>query len=135
MYLPDSWVLAVETDASSYVSFLLEAALQPEHPLYYSPPHPGEQYAYARLRWRLTGRVHWNEGPSLDHPACDASGEFDFGNIDSWIGSGSNDCLEGEWGNVVVYDAVHTVEFQSGHQTRGDSHVNLGTDQEARDRA
>lgn len=110
VYLPDSWVLAVETDGSTFVSFLLDAALQPEHPLFYSPPKPGEQYAYARLRWRLSGQVHWNDGPNLDHPAIDASGEPDFGNIDSWIGMGANDCLEGEWGNVVVYNAVHEVE-------------------------
>lgn len=110
VYLPDSWVLSIETDGLSFVSFVLDAVLQPEHPLYYHPPLPGEQYAYGRLRWRLTGDVHWNEGPNLEHPARDASGEVDFGNIDSWIRSGSNDCLEGEWGNVLVCDAVHSVE-------------------------
>ena len=67
--LPDSWVLGVETDAT-FVSFLLDAVLLPEHPRFYSPPKPGEQYAYARLWWRLTGEVHWNEGPNLtDRPA------------------------------------------------------------------
>jgi hypothetical protein len=110
VYLPDSWVLSVETDGSSYVTFLLDAVLQPDHPLYYHPPQAGEQYAYARLRWRLAGGVNWNEGPNLEHPARDATGEFDFGNIDSWISSGTSDMLEGDWGNVVVYDAVHTVD-------------------------
>ena len=43
VYLPDSWVLAVETDATR-VCFVLEAVLTPEHPRYYSPPKPGEQY-------------------------------------------------------------------------------------------
>jgi len=38
VYLPDSWVLAVETD-STKVCFVLEAVLMPEHPRY-APPSP-----------------------------------------------------------------------------------------------
>ena len=110
VYLPDSWVLDIETDATS-VCFFLDAALTPGHPLFYSPPKAGEQHAYARLRWCLTGEVHWNEGPNLDHPACDASGEFDYGHVDSWVGYGDNECLEGDWGNVVVFGATHVVEL------------------------
>ena len=74
VYLPDSWVLAVETD-STKVCFVLDAVLTPEHSRYNAPPEPGEQYAYARLRWCLTGRVQWSAGPNLDHPATDALGE------------------------------------------------------------
>lgn len=109
MYLPDSWVLDIETDAT-FVCFLLEAALTPEHPLYYSPPKPGEQHAYSHMRWCLRGEVHWNEGPNLDRPARDGSGEIDCGHIDSWIGYSNNECLEGDWGNVVVFGATHLVE-------------------------
>lgn len=110
VYLPDSWVLGVETDLTR-VCFLLDAVLTPEHSRYYAPPKPGEQHAYARLRWCLTGRVHWNEGPNLDHPATDASGEFDYGNIDAWFEENGVDYLEGEWGAVAVSEAVHSVEY------------------------
>jgi hypothetical protein len=85
VYLQDSWVLGVETD-ESHVCFVLDAALEPGNPKFYSPPKPNEQHAYARLRWCLHGEVHWNEGPNLNDPATDATGEVDFGNIDAWWG-------------------------------------------------
>jgi len=67
--------------------------------------------AYARIRWCFFGEVHWNEGPNLDRPAIDASGEKDHGNIDVLLGSGSNHALEGDWGSVVISNARQTVEY------------------------
>lgn len=87
VYLPDSWVLSVETEANS-VCFLIEAVLERDHPMFYSPPHSGEQFTYANLRWKISGEVHWNDGPNLDKPAIDASGARDFGNIDAWWNEG-----------------------------------------------
>ena len=110
VYLPDSWVLSVETD-DSHVCFLLDAVLQPEHPRYYWPPKPGEQYAYARIRWSWTGVAHWNSGPHLDRPAVDANGEHDFGSIDSWIGTGDSDHIEGEFGAVLITRGRQTIEY------------------------
>ncbi|CAB4576951.1 MAG: hypothetical protein ACK5CE_16965 [Actinomycetes bacterium] len=110
VYLPDSWVLAVETDATR-VCFVLEAVLTPEHPRYYSPPKSGEQYAYARMRWCLRGEVHWNDGPNLDRPATDATGGVDFGNIYAWFEESGVDHIEGEWGAVTVRNALHSVEY------------------------
>jgi hypothetical protein len=112
VYLPDSWVLAVDTD-ESHVSFVIEAVMRPEHPRYYSPPKPGEQYSYVRVRWSLHGDVSWNEGPSLEHPAIDQSGERDFGNIDAWWQEGDVEHLEGAWGTVRVRNAVHTVTYDN----------------------
>jgi hypothetical protein len=110
VYLPDSWVLGIETD-STMVCFVLDAVLTPEHSRYYTPPKPGEQHAYTRLRWCLRGQVRWNAGPKLDHPAIDASGEKDFGNIDAWFEEKGVEYLEGSWGSVRVADAVHSVEY------------------------
>ena len=110
VYLPDSWVLAVDPGMNS-VSFLLEAVLTADHPAYYWPPRPGEQYPYALLRWTLRGEVHWNEGPNLDRPATDANGEIDFGNIDAWWQEGDVEHLSGEWGDVTVRRAQHFVEY------------------------
>lgn len=110
VYLPDSWVLSVETTASS-VCFVLDAVLQDEHPRFCWPPNPGQQHSYARLRWCLHGAVHWNEGPNLDRPAIDANDEVDYGHIDVWLQSGDRHMLEGDWGNVVIDRPAQTVEY------------------------
>jgi hypothetical protein len=108
----DSWVLEVTTTDSS-VCFLLDAVLQEAHPRFYWPPKPGEQHAYARLRWCISGQVHWNTGPNLASPATDANGELDFGHIDVWLqlNDGNSYMLEGDWGCVVIGEASETVEY------------------------
>jgi len=110
VYLPDSWVLGVETSESS-VCFVLDAVLEQGHPCFYWPPKPGEQHAYARLRWCLHGEVCWNDGPNLGSAATDAGGEKDYGNIDAWFREGNLDHLEGGWGAVAVRDARQTIEY------------------------
>jgi hypothetical protein len=110
VYLPDSWVLAVETSDES-VCFVLEAALGEGHERYYSPPKAGEQHAYARIRWCLRGEIHWNDGPHLERLATDATGERDYGHIDTWLQSGDRHTLEGDWGCVVIDDPVESIEY------------------------
>ncbi|HPB44504.1 MAG: hypothetical protein M9952_04030 [Microthrixaceae bacterium] len=110
--LVDSFVLSIESD-ESYVAFELDAALETAHERFYEPPRPGENGAYAHLRWCLRGEVWWNEGPHLDRPAIGADGERDFGGIDVWFSEGDVDHLEGEWGEVAVRGAVQTVEYLS----------------------
>lgn len=110
IHLPDSWVLGVETSASS-VSFVLDAALSEEHPRFYSPPNEDERHAYVKLCWRIEGSVHWNEGPNLRNPAVDATGEPDFGHVDVWIQLENRDMLEGDWGNVVIGKPTHAITY------------------------
>jgi hypothetical protein len=110
VYLADSWVLGLEAD-ESHVCFMLDAVLEEGHPLFYWPPKPGEQYPYAKLRWCLSGQVSWNDGPFLDHPATDAAGAIEYGNIDPWWHEGDVDLLEGDWGSVAIRGATQTVEF------------------------
>lgn len=111
VYLPDSWVLEVQTTESS-VCFVLDAVLQEGHPRFCWPPNPDEQYPYARLRWCLHGKVHWNEGPNLDAAATDANDEKDFGNADMWLHvDEGKQMLEGDWGCFVIERPSHTVEY------------------------
>lgn len=110
VFLPDSWVLGIETTDSS-VCFDLDAVLQKGHPRFRWPPKPGEQHSYARLRWCLRGIVHWNDGPKFDNPATDANGERDFGHIDVWLQSGDRHTLEGDWGCVVIDRATQSIVY------------------------
>ncbi len=108
VYLPDSWVLSVESEDVS-LTLVLNAVLEESHPRFYWPPKPGEQHAYARVRWRIAGGVRWIDGPHLDRPALDASGEHDFGNVDAWWSQGTTDYLEGEFGTVAIHNPAHEV--------------------------
>jgi hypothetical protein len=106
----ESYVVGLVTDDSE-VCFTLDAALTRDHPLFYWPPKGGEVGAWARLRWCLRGEVWWNDGPHLDRPARDATGELDWGNIDAWWHEVDVDHLEGEWGTVAIRGAIQTVEI------------------------
>ena len=95
------------------MSFVLDAALREGHARYVWPPPPGQQYTYARARWCIRGEVWWNDGPHLDRPAVDASGELDFGHIDAWWQEAQVDHLEGDWGVVAIRNALHEVDCLS----------------------
>jgi hypothetical protein len=106
--LPDSWVLSVESEETR-LTLVLDAVLDESHPRFYWPPSSGEQHAYARIRWQITGGVRWVDGPHLDQPAIDASGERDFGNVDGWWSEGATDYLEGSFGTVAIHNPTHEV--------------------------
>ena len=110
VYLPDSFVLEVNSSEVE-VCFTIEAALELDHPLYYSPPHPGEMHAYAILRWCLRGDVHWNDVP---HPprARDASGATDYGSVNEWWSEGTTQHIGGEFGQVAIRRASATVSYR-----------------------
>ncbi len=107
VYLPDSFILEV-TCSEAEVCFTIEAALERDHPLYYSPPKSGEMHAYATLRWCLRGEVRWLEGP---HPprASDSSGQLDYGSVDEWRTEGATQFVSGEFGRVMITEASATV--------------------------
>jgi hypothetical protein len=106
IYLEDSWALDV-APTQHEVAFQLDAVLTPEHPEY-RPPAPGEQHCYRRARLTVASpqrsRLHRSDAP----PAIDASGEPDFGNIESfsavdWEGEMAWE-LSGSWGDLVVVE-------------------------------
>lgn len=97
IYLEDSWVLEVAPTGDG-VSLRVEAVVTPEHPRY-RPPPPNEQHCY------LTGWLTLRSSAPVDlrlsgsPPAADASGERDYGNIDSLVGDAHDVWeMEGDWG-------------------------------------
>ena len=109
LYLEDSYVLGVR-EGTTDVRFELEAVLTEDHPKW-SPPKPGEQYAYLRvdLVFPNPRRVEWIERAM--RPITDASGEIDYGNIDSFEWQTDFYELLGEWGHVrIESDAPVLVE-------------------------
>lgn len=100
VYLEDSWVLAV-CEGSDGLRFHLDMVLTEQHPKW-TPPKPDAVYSYtsASLEFLNPRRVEWTRGPGP--PATDASGELDWGNIDSFTWDESRYELEGDWGAVIV---------------------------------
>lgn len=111
VYLPDSFVVEVASTGSE-VCFLIEAALEREHPLFYWPPKQGEANAYAVLWWCLTGGVRWVEGPNAPGPPG-PDGQRDYGSIDEWGHEADTWRVQGGFGHVVVEDGASTVRFRS----------------------
>lgn|SRR3954453_15160060 len=108
VYLEDSWILSVESHGDS-VTFELDAVLTPEHASY-EPPKVGEQYCYrsATLSLRGVDRFERSDTP----PATDATGTFDFGNIDSFTqGDDGRWRAEGDWGELEADDPEVTLEL------------------------
>jgi hypothetical protein len=100
LYLEDSFVLGVHDDADT-LRFDIEAVLTEQHPRY-SPPKPDEQYSYlpVALVFAAPRAVKWVERPMK--PTVDATGEIDYGNIDSFTWEDDRYELSGEWGHVVI---------------------------------
>src|SRR4051794_3735116 len=82
IYLEDSWVLGVDARPEG-LTFALDAVLTPEHPSYRGA-QPGEQHDYRRASLVLAGS-QLDYRPSRQPGSVDATGEVDFGNIDSWV--------------------------------------------------
>lgn len=98
--LEESYVLDIEAHPSS-VEFMVDFVLTQKHSEY-RPPNPGESYCYRRGWIRFSGvtRCLWsNQGAP---PATDATGEVDFGNIDSFEWDRSGYSLEGDWGRMEL---------------------------------
>jgi hypothetical protein len=100
VYLEDSYVLDIEAHPGS-LFFKLDLVLTPEHSMY-APPKPHEQYCFrpAELRFERVRRITW-ENSGLK-PATDATGEVDYGNIDSYNVIEGRHVLSGEWGSIDV---------------------------------
>lgn len=98
--LEESYVLDIEAHPSR-VDFRVEFVLTPGHPDY-RQPSPDEAYC-ARHGWlRFSGvtRCLWSDQGAP--PARDATGEIDFGNIDSLEWDQTQYSLEGDWGRMEL---------------------------------
>ena len=98
--LEESYVLDIEAHPAS-VQFSVDFVLTPEHPEY-CPPGADESYCCRRGWLRFSGvtRCLWaNQGAP---PARDATGEVDYGNIDSFAWDTASYLLEGDWGHMEL---------------------------------
>lgn len=104
VYLEDSWILEA-TPTEYALRFVIEAVLTPEHAEYH-PAKPGEQHCYrAGILMISSTQPILFEGSEAP-PAIDASGELDYGNIDTftgidWDGTAALE-LTGDWGRAIV---------------------------------
>jgi hypothetical protein len=104
VYLEDSFVLAIDEKPDT-LSFTLEVALTPAHPLYHEP-RPNEQHCYldATLTISEATRIEWVTRSSQTYR--DATGEEDLGNVDSLQRIDDHYEITGDWGHVRVYSTA-----------------------------
>lgn len=98
--LSESYVLDVTTHPA-LVEFRMEYFLLPEHAEYLTPGP--DEYFHPRkgwLRFQQVSELEWKQQGAP--PARDASGSYDYGNIDSLLWSGSEYRLEGSWGQMRI---------------------------------
>ncbi|WP_102868647.1 hypothetical protein [Pseudovibrio exalbescens] len=109
LYLEDSYVLGiVSTDDT--IEFKMEFVLIQDHPLY-CDPQPGEQYCYKRGRLKFANIQNVREFLRTNSRAIDATGEVDFGNIDSFVSQKQRYVLEGEWGKLDIESDEPSVTY------------------------
>lgn len=104
--LEESYVLDIEVRPGS-VAFSMDFVLTPEHKDF-RPPGPEASYCYRRGRLTFSGvtRCLWADQGAP--PARDATGEIDFGNIDSFEWDDAGYVLQGDWGRIeLVAEQVH----------------------------
>ena len=98
IYLEDSYVLAIREEPGS-VAFTMEFVLTPQHPRF-QPGRPGEQHCYRRGALAFSGVRDLRWTARHVRPGHDASGQADYGNIDSFTFTGTFHRLTGDWGEL-----------------------------------
>lgn len=111
LVLEESYVLAVQASPGE-VTFDVELALTPKHPAYAPPPtDETECFRVGRIRFVDVRRLAWDHQGAP--PAIGASGEIDFGHIDSLLWDENTFKLEGDWGRMEVSAARVEVEISA----------------------
>lgn len=104
-HLEESYILDIVARPGS-LACDVDLALFPEHREYTSPA-PGERHCYKRgwMRFSSVSELHWvDQGWP---PAVDASGESDYGTIDSMKIDGDRYVMAGDFGEIrVIAQAV-----------------------------
>jgi hypothetical protein len=110
LVLEESYVLGI-TAIPGEVTFELDVVLAPGH-AQYSPPTQGEQCCFRRgfLSFKVVTRLVWSNSGSP--PAVDASGEADYGHIDSFEWDEAGAVLDGDWGRMEVVSSSVEVTLQ-----------------------
>ncbi|MFD5079376.1 hypothetical protein [Streptomyces sp. NPDC058371] len=99
-YLEESYVLDIEA-RPGFLAAEMDLALNVGHPLH-KPAASGERHCYRRGRLEFSQVVdlHWvGQGTP---PAKDATGELDYGSIDSFEVDGDLYVMTGDFGRISV---------------------------------
>lgn len=109
IYLEDSHVLDLLIMPLK-LTIDLEVVLTENHFLY-QKPLPGEQYCYrkARITFLNIESLSWKE--KIKQPFKDASGEIDYGNIDSFIFSEKTYKIVGDIGEIEIISDAPSLEI------------------------
>ena len=100
VYLEDSFVLGFSI-TQNLVSIDIDAVLTDSHPEF-KPPIPGEQYCYLRGRLVFEGFDHAVFDFHSSSRSTDASGEVDYGNIDTFVIEENKSIILGDWGRLEI---------------------------------
>lgn len=99
-HLEESYVLGIQA-RPGFLAWEMDLALNVDHPLY-RPPSPNERHCYrrGRLEFSQVVELHWVEQGTP--PARDATGQLDYGSIDSLDVNGSLYAITGDFGRISV---------------------------------
>jgi hypothetical protein len=99
-HLEESYVLDIEA-RPGFLASEMDLALNVDHPRY-RPAAPGERHCYRRGRLEFSQVVdlHWVDQGTP--PAKDATGELDYGSIDSFEVDGDLYVVTGDFGRISV---------------------------------
>ena len=113
--LEESYVLAVRAEPATVV-FEVDFVLTQKHPEYVRPPAT-ERECFHRgfLRFLKVESLVW--GDQGLQPAVDASGELDYGHIDSLTTGQRTFWLEGDWGRMEVCAGMLELELTPSERT------------------
>ena len=115
VHLEDSFVLGA-TILPGTVELRLDVALRNEHPDY-RQPRSGESSCFRRgiLRFSDVQHVHW--GMPTTRPAIDATGEADYGGVDSYLFDDHLHHIRGEIGELAIACAPTAVSLELDSET------------------
>ena len=100
LYLEDSWVTGVHATPAQ-LEIAVDFVVREGHPEY-AIPAPGEQYCYRSGSILFTGVTALRWDGQGGRPAVDASGELDYGSIDTFAHDGDLYTLAGDFGRIEV---------------------------------
>jgi hypothetical protein len=98
--LEESYVLDIQA-RPGLVTLEMDLALHVDHPRH-RPASPGERHCYLRgtMRFLHVEELHWVDQGTP--PAKDATGELDYGTVDSLVVEGNLYVLTGDFGRISV---------------------------------
>jgi hypothetical protein len=111
VYLEDSYVLGITAQPGT-LTITLDLVLTADHPAY-QPPTDGEQHHLqpAEITFVQVTSLTWTEQGAP--PATDASGQIDYGGIDTLLRNGTATTVEGDFGRLHVESPAPALRLRS----------------------